>query len=139
MIETIHKTILLSLISLIVMSCGSSKKQNTKVLSSDEETWIRAEYHNYLKGYEKYLILHPQGDYRIEAQKRISTIKEEEIKLNEVKSAWDRVRGRNTISAYETFLNEYENSKFSSEIMKTIDEFKDKALWNIAVKKDSPL
>ncbi|WP_281615716.1 protein kinase [Flammeovirga sp. SubArs3] len=88
--------------------------------SSEDESWSLAQKENSITSYKSYLSSYPNGEYTIQAEKKIKTLREE--------SLWVSSKKKNTVSAYENYLSYYPQGKFKTSARSRINKLKADAI-----------
>lgn len=95
-------------------------------LPVERKAWQNAKKTDKVEAYETYLTAYPNGQYKEEATKRISELKDEE--------AWKKAKAEDSIAAYEAYRKSYKDGKYYEQAQIKIDEL-DNKLFNEAKSK----
>lgn len=92
-------------------------------LPAERKAWQKASKTNKVEAYETYLTAYPNGQYKDEATKRITELKDED--------AWEKAKAENEIAAYEAYMKSFKDGKYYEQAKTKIDEL-DNKLFNEA-------
>jgi len=103
---------------------------NGKMISKAFEIrdWLQSKESNTVESYNVYLEKHSNGNFRVNAEKQISFLNDENASKEE--KVWNSAKTSNTIASYTAYINTYKNGKYSSDANSKIIDLKKKAEGN---------
>jgi serine/threonine protein kinase len=100
---------------------------NGKMISKAFEIrdWLQSKESNTVESYNVYLEKHSNGNFRVNAEKQISFLNDENASKEE--KIWNSAKTSNTITSYTAYINTYKNGKHIKDANSKIKELKKKA------------
>jgi serine/threonine protein kinase len=100
---------------------------NGKMISKAFEIrdWLQSKESNTVESYNVYLEKHSNGNFRVNAEKQISFLNDENASKEE--KIWNSAKKSNTITSYTAYIKAYKNGKHIKDANSKIKELKKKA------------
>ncbi|MEM9889068.1 MAG: hypothetical protein AAF849_24515, partial [Bacteroidota bacterium] len=96
-----------------------AEKEQTRRYFNDKKAWEKAVQLNTLKSYDNYLLQHPNGQHRSQAESAIAGIKAKQKAEREKieRQAWETAKEQQD---YETYLKNYPNGQYAAAAQSAI-------------------